>query len=222
MMIIKSSKEHMLWLSGSISFLLAGLGLAAAMIFVILSEGPNADPMNTLASPEGRQVWNLGSIWTLVGGIACVIGFAILFSWLRRIQPTLMTVVLSVAILSGAQAVAMAAFNFSLVLVAKQGYPPENLELYTFAAHGFRDVAGWVLIGGFAFCALLVSLVLRRLEGWKLIGYAGIVIALIGLVIFPAEFSYLFIFLFSSWLVSVALAFFGNRKTIHVLDNSTH
>ena len=46
-----NSKEHAFWLSGSISFLLAGLGLADAMIFVILSECPNADPLITLASP---------------------------------------------------------------------------------------------------------------------------------------------------------------------------
>ncbi len=221
-MITDNSKAPALWLPGSISFALAGLGLAAAMIFVILSEGPNADPMNTLASPEGRQVWNLGTIWTLIGAISCVIGFAILSSWLRLVNPTLMTVVLSVATLSGAQAVAMAAFNFSLVLVAKQGYAPENLELYTFAAHGFRDVAGWVLIGGFAFCVLLVGLVLRRLEGWKLIGYSGITIALVGLCIFPAEFAYLFIFLLSLWLVSVAVAFIANRKMIDLRPDTTN
>lgn len=217
-----NSKEHAFWLSGSISFLLAGLGLAVAMIFVILSEGPNADPLITLASPEGRQMWNFGIAGTLIGGISCVIGFAILFSWLRQINYALMTVVLCLATVSGAQAVAMAAFNFSLVLVAKQGYAPEDLQLYTFAAHGFRDVAGWVLIGGFAFCALLVSLVLRRLEGWKLISYSGIIIALVGLCIFPAEFAYLFIFLFSLWLVGVAVAFIGNRKTIAVKPNTTN
>jgi len=60
------------------------------------------------------------------------------------------------------------------------------------------------------------------LEGWKLIGYSGIVIALVGLFIFPAEFAYLFIFLFSMWLVGVAVAFIGNRKTIEVRPNTTN
>ena len=207
----------LLWLSGAISFALAGLGIAVGVFSLFLAEGPGSpDILTTLTSYTGQQQIFFTVAGLTVGAVLSVIGLAIFFSFLRHINYVSMLISLSLTIVASASFVAIAAFHYSLVIVAREGFTADTgLRLYSVAAHYFADVAGWTGIACFAFSTLLIGLILRRRTGWKFIGYSGITIAIIALLLFLLDSSYLFLIPFSLWLLCVAIAFVINRKAIH-------
>jgi hypothetical protein len=213
----EGEKRGTLWLWGALCFALAGLSTIDGVLFLFLTEGPGSpDILTTLASPNGQQQLLLAIAGLAAGPIFGAIGFAILFSFLRRLNFPSAIISLSLATISAGLFVVVAAFHYSLVSLAKEGFTADNgLRLYSVAAHYFGDVGGWAGIAGLALSTLLVSLILARLAGWKLVGYFGVAIAVLAVFFFLMDASYLFLIPFSVWLLVVSIAFFMNRKTVH-------
>lgn len=209
------SKEIYLWVAGAVSFALSSIGILIGLLFLFLSEGPGSpDIITSLTTQDGRQkmLWMVAGI--TVGPVFCIIGFAILFTFLRKVNFVSMLVSFALSILSGTLFVIIAAFHYSLIMLAKEGFTSDNgLRMYSVATHYFADVSGWTAIACFAFATLIVSLNLRKFVGWKIISYFGITIAIIAVVLFLLDSSYLFLIPFSLWLLSVAITFVINRKS---------
>jgi hypothetical protein len=201
-------------LVGAMSFGASGVAFLVSIGCLIAVDGP-ASPniLTTLASPNGREIFDIAVATGVVGAILYLIAATTLYIQLRDKDDLAMLVVLAFAIASAAVLIGVLAFEYVPGAVAqegaREGFSTTDPAFYQLvvSAHKFADVGGWASIAMLASTVLIVSVVLRGTSRWPALSLAGFAMTVLAITLFLLDSSYAYLVAFGLWEIAVAAGF---------------
>ena len=190
------------------SFVLCAVGFVVGLITLYAAEGPNApDLWVYLASPSGRSDLSLSTFALTAAIVLLFVGIAVLSMTLTAASGATGRLARYLAAIATAAFVGFLSLQYALVAVVDEGIDPmsQQFKVLVLQQHAATDWAGWTGIVLLGLSLLLLGLALvregeRRVTGWSAIG-AGVM----GLVLIPIGFGFLFTLVAAIWAIVAAI-----------------